>query len=784
MRSKTLIQKIISNPVIQTFVIYVSGSWVVIELVEYFIAHFGLNEHVRNIILILLLCGMPVALILAWYLNSGKETAGEGPDIETSSAEITPSKKPRSKLARWLRRPGIYVPVIVLILLIIVAGIRYFDRRAKVRWANETAILEIEQLINEFKIPAAFQLVRKAGRYVSENPKFRELSSLVSTKITILTDPPGADIYFKEYADLAGDWKFLGATPLDSISMPIYAFYRWKMEKPGYETVLAAAPTGFPDGHDTLYRTLLRSGQIPPGMVYVEGRSKGTAGDFSSEKPGFFIDKFEITNKQFKEFIDKGGYQNPAYWKHEFVRDHVKLSRQEALDYFKDATGRNGPAGWHVGDYPDGQEDYPVTGISWYEAAAYAEFAGKDLPTSEDWTHAAGYDDYTYSYFAGSNLVPLSNFREMGPEPVGHDQAINYFGVNDMMGNAREWCWNRSPAGRIIRGGAWNDATYLSKDRSQLPAFDRSLKNGFRCVLYLDKDKIPEQAFQPVESNVQRNIKNEVPVPEAEFQIFKIQFQYDKTELNAKILGRNENADWVWEKAGFDAAYENERMIAYLFLPKNADPPYQTVIHFPGLYATDEKELLNSVNTTWYLDFFVKSGRAVVYPVYKGTYERNDGQYAGVKRGSHSYSEYLTKLVKDLSRTIDYLETRPDIDTGKLAYFGNSWGGRLGAIMLAVEGRIDLGMLQLAGFGTKAFPEAEELNYVTHVEVPVLMLNGRYDFTFPLETSVRPMFELLGTPAEHKALKIYETDHFIPRNELIKETLNWLDRYFGPVNKY
>jgi len=59
------------------------------------------------------------------------------------------------------------------------------------------------------------------------------------------------------------------------------------------------------------------------------------------------------------------------------------------------------------------------------------------------------------------------------------------------------------------------------------------------------------------------------------------------------------------------------------------------------------------------------------------------------------------------------------------------------------------------------------------------MLNGRFDMTFPYETSAKPMFDLLGTPKEDKVLKLYDTDHFIPRNEFIKETLAWLDKYFG-----
>ena len=60
------------------------------------------------------------------------------------------------------------------------------------------------------------------------------------------------------------------------------------------------------------------------------------------------------------------------------------------------------------------------------------------------------------------------------------------------------------------------------------------------------------------------------------------------------------------------------------------------------------------------------------------------------------------------------------------------------------------------------------------------MLNGKYDTLQPYETSIKPMFERLGTPKEKKELKLYETDHIPPRNEFIKETLAWLDRYLGP----
>jgi len=174
----------------------------------------------------------------------------------------------------------------------------------------------------------------------------------------------------------------------------------------------------------------------------------------------------------------------------------------------------------------------------------------------------------------------------------------------------------------------------------------------------------------------------------------------------------------------------------------------------------------------------VKDGRAVLYPVYKGTFER---RHEIPVYDTHQYTEYLIQVVKDFKRCIDYLETRPDIDSKKLAYYGLSWGGRLGATILAIAERLEASVLVVGGMRGRGRPEVNPVNYVTRVKTPTLMLNGKYDMTFYYETNVKPMFDLLGTPDEHKELKLYETDHFIPRNELIKETLAWLDRYLGPV---
>jgi dipeptidyl aminopeptidase/acylaminoacyl peptidase len=123
-----------------------------------------------------------------------------------------------------------------------------------------------------------------------------------------------------------------------------------------------------------------------------------------------------------------------------------------------------------------------------------------------------------------------------------------------------------------------------------------------------------------------------------------------------------------------------------------------------------------------------------------------------------------------------------DIDQDKIGYYGHSWGGRIGGIIPAVEDRLKLSILIIGGNGAaRAYPEADVINYLPRIKIPVLMLNGRYDPQFPFETSVKPFFNLIGTPEKDKRLCVYETDHNVPKSELIKETLNWLDKYFGPV---
>jgi serine/threonine protein kinase len=692
---------------------------------------------------------------------------------------------------KFLRRNRVVVTEATLLVCLAAltgAGVFLGLRQMPVRWAKNQAVPEVERLIeqaaltrDDSKARQALQLGQRAARYLPDDPRLKKAVEACSGVWSITSDPEGARVSIKPYHDQDADWTALGQTPLQNVRLA-RGFFLVRFEKPGYEPVESVCGMGGGE----LSRKLDAAGKVPPGMVRVSGRNVAIAG--IGEVPSFFIDQCEVTNRRFKEFVDMGGYQNRLYWKEPFVRDGKTLAWEEAIALFRDRTGRPGPATWIWGDYPADHADYPVGGVSWYEAAAYAEFAGKSLPTRDHWALAAGFDISDLFVYFPSVLATVSRFDKDGPAPVGSHKGMNCYGALDMAGNVREWCWNESPAGRLIRGGAWDSAVYAYSNENQLSPWDRSPQNGFRCVKYLDRDKIPASLFESKGLCRERDFSKEKPVDDAIFEIYKARFEYDPAELKAVVEKRDgDSADWIVERVTFDAAYDNERVIAELYLPRNGHKPYQSVILFP---AADAVGGWLPASTRAYfglgLDCFVQSGRAFVFPVYKGTYERT-GDMTVLKRWPaeeyrHAYTDYLARWVKDFRRCVDYLETRPDFDSQKIAFCGVSWGGIIGAVIPAVESRVQAVMLVLGGFEANyALPEAQGLNYISHITAPTLMLNGRLDMLFPLETCVRPAFNLLGTPEKDKRLVVYDTEHYVPKTELTQELLAWLDKYFGPA---
>jgi dienelactone hydrolase len=319
----------------------------------------------------------------------------------------------------------------------------------------------------------------------------------------------------------------------------------------------------------------------------------------------------------------------------------------------------------------------------------------------------------------------------------------------------------------------------------------RAATSGFRCAKY---DAPPAFLAGPI-STLTRDYTREKPVPDSVFRLYKELYSYDHTELEPRLQSVDDSSKyWRREKVNFRAAYGNDRVTAYLFLPKNARPPYETVILFPGVSSFFEKSSENIDPDS--LESLIRSGRAALLPIYMGTYERRINSaplrqtFEEVVRpgsaclpvGPKAGRELVMEWSKDLGRSIDYLETRKDIDVRRLAYYGISLGAVWGPVLTAVEPRLKASVLVAGGLPFEKLPsEIEPLNFASRVKIPTLMLNGREDFMFPVQSSQIPLFHLLGVSSADKRHLTFESGHVPPWRPVAKESLDWLDRYLGPV---
>ena len=663
---------------------------------------------------------------------------------------------PATAAAQTPRTPR-YVAAAAVVALAVVVGITWvMVRRWQVTAMVERSLPEIERLASAGQYVDAYRLGEDVARAAPGDPRVQRALGAATAPIN-MNEPVGTDVYFKDYPDVDGSWQLVGRVPIKDRRVPLGEL-RWRLVKDGFDTAEGSSAIG-------PVMTLSPTGKSPPGMVFVRG-GRSTDGPTTIQLPDFWMDKYEVTNRDFKRFVDGGGYRESKYWKEAF----------DVVDRFHDKTGRPGPATWELGTFPDGQADYPVSGVSWYEAAAYAEFAGKRLPTIFHWKQATG------NVLFGHVVAAMANFNGRSPEPVTQLKDLGTFGTYGLAGNVKEWIWNAADDRRYVVGGAWSDPAYMAMHREARLPNDRNVTNGFRCVR--DLSPLPAEALATVPPR--RAGSTLTPVGDELYAAYKALYAYDRGPLDARVESAGETEHWRAEFVSIAAAYGRERVPVYILLPKNAAPPYQAVVWFPGGYAFGPLAFgrdLSVAPGASHFTFLPRGGRALVVPIYQGTFQRFVG-VGEVPRDDqmNAYRDMVVQWSKDLGRTIDYLETRPDIDTGKLGYYGLSAGAHTALPIVAVESRFKAVVLLSGGLpGIRHPAEAEPINFAPHITAPTLMLNGRDDFIFPLETVAKPLFALLGTPADRKRLAVHDGGHLPPLNDLIRDVLGWFDQYLGPV---
>jgi serine/threonine protein kinase/pimeloyl-ACP methyl ester carboxylesterase len=677
-----------------------------------------------------------------------------------------------------LNRPAVAISIIAILIAAAIAMWFWIKRTELVRWARSEGIPQIEMYAEAGDWEAAYGLAKKVQEVIPNDPALSDLWPRFSWLITIPSDPPGAQVFRRAYSASEDNWEELGTTPLERIHLP-FGYSVVRVDLPGRRPLVRAL--GFTtEGSQQLMRLdplkLDTSESAPEGKVRVSGRPpEFGAFDIPAPFRDFFLGQHEVTNREYKRFVDAGGYRRREFWEHPLIQDGKEISLEQAITLFTDKTGRSGPSTWEAGDYPEGRGEYPVSGVSWYEAAAYARFAGQELPTIHHWRFALTQQAPSSVGSEASWLLPASNLDADGPAPVGQFKGIAWSGAYDMIGNAREWCFNAIGNKRVIAGGGWNDESAFynpAKIEAALPPLDRSAANGFRLAITNDDPGAAARLRSPLPEITPRDLASEKPVSNEAFEIYRSIYAYDPLPLNAKIEATDSSRNWIRERVSFDSSY-GERTVVYLYLPRTGSAPYQTLLYSPGGVAN----FVGSIDQyrAIHLDFILKSGRAVAFPILKGTFERRDKTPL---QGPNARRQRISQTVNDLRRTMDYLATRKEIDSTKIGYYGYSTF--FGPMYLVVERRLRAAVFYLAGLPSgNLLPEVDPLTFLPRAAVPVLMFSGELDSVFPLETSAKPFFRLLRTP--DKQHRIAPGGHFVPREIFIRETLDWFDRYLGAV---
>jgi dienelactone hydrolase len=661
---------------------------------------------------------------------------------------------------------------IAALAVVVIGGYLAISGVRRAQWLNGTALPELRRLTEAAIYDSAWMLAREIQRVAPGDSTLRTLWPRIVRTAPLHTDIEGVRVARSTFDGDTSAWIDIGTTPIDSAALP-RSFGLFRFEREGYRTVYRLVGSRL----DSTFMVPLTAPDTE--MVRIPGgtmRAFLVGSDFVDplELGPYRIGRFEVTNAQYQAFVDAGGYANREYWEHPFRDGERQLGFAQAMAGLVDRTGRPGPATWEAGSFPPGQADYPVGGVSWYEAAAYAKYAGAELPTIYHWAEAA-------SVQTARAVVPFSNLAARGPLPVGVDRGVSWYGVSDMGGNVREWIANEAGNGqRFILGGGWSDATYGFVDAYAQRPFDRSPINGIRLARYFDDPARLAAARAPVRRAF-RDFAKERPVNDQTFAVYRAMYDYDPRPLDPQTEAVDSaSAEFIVERVSVTAAYGGERLPILLYRPRAAQGPLQTVVFFPGSGSINGGPSAGAFDG--FASWIVRSGRNFAVPIYKSTHERADSLRSDYADETIFWRDHVVMWAKDHRRALDYLSTRADVDSSRFAYFGVSWGGLYGGLVPAVEPRIKAVVLYVAGLAMeRARPEADVLNFLPRVTQPVLMLNGKHDFFFPYETGQLPFYRLLGTPAEHKQQLVYEGGHDVPRTELIKETLNWLDRYLGAL---
>jgi eukaryotic-like serine/threonine-protein kinase len=758
------------------------------------------------------------ALVRQLLAKSPTDRPASAHEVADRLEAILDEMRPRERTA--FVTPGRGAAVAVAALAVAFFAV-ILPARRRARLDEARALLpQVESLASTGDYAAAYDLAIRAEATLGGDPALTALMDRVSDRISVHSDPPGAEVLLRLFdpstsvsaEELAEDpGRALGMTPIDSIRIPrVDALVT--VARDGYlprQRILSSLLQRL----DGVYRTdsvltfapILRpEGSVPPGMVPVPGGSYQLQGpdvplNRTSELEDYGIGRFEVTNEEYLAFVRAGGYSDPSLWLHPFIKDGQEIPWDQAMGLFRDRTGLPGPRDWSGQTFPEGRARHPVAGVSWYEAEAYGASVGQRLPTLVEWRkavrngvvfHTSGTMTPWGAAGPGSTTAERANFSSAGTVPVGrYAFGISPWGVYDMAGNVKEWTYNRSGSERLVTGGSWEDPVHLHTEVGSQDPWSASESLGFRLAVGMSDRGLDVMLHDDeqgsAEIDLDRVTPSYTPVDEAGYRALLTHYRYDRVPMEAHVTATDETDDWRRERITLGRTGTDEVLLAYLYLPRSSRPQYQTIVFIPSGSAFFEP-VPKLAEYVWAPH--IRGGRAVLALVLEGMTEREvaPGEVLPIQLPSNSvaFRDQMVRHATEVRVWMDYLESRDDVDVNGRVYSGFSFGVGSRAVLAGVDDRFKAFVLVGAGIDERVqptLPEASNINFIPYIRGPKLVINGRQDEEHPWLTRGLPFWRLLSEPKELRLIQ--GAGHLPPAEARVPAIEEFLDRTLGPVRR-
>ena len=741
-----------SNKYIQVGGGFVALVFGILQGIDWLFNRYEIDSFYFNIILIILITVFIISVVI--YFLKKKQSKIKNKSI---------SKKSRLKS----------ITVIVLSISILLVFLYFFKKiKSNENFVNQV-IPEIIELYDSGQIGKVFLKSKALFEEYPSNEIIENYFKKSSRYAYLKTDTSGVDVSVQYAEDSI--YNYIGQTPIDSFLVPnTWPSHKLKLTYNNVDFVKE-----WSDNHN--YRFPDKTIFIPDGHKVILGSDpwmflQGV--NFEDIKlNSFSISNNEVSNKEYQKFVDSDGYENQRYWDFPLQVGDKIYDFNSSIKLFVDKYGKLGPSNWSFGKYPTGLGNHPVTGISWFEARAFARFSNLSLPNIYQWLYASGIPD-NWSV-VDLSVTKGSNYNSTQTREVDNKNG-SYNGLNNIGGNVKEWTLNPNGDNKdkySILGGSFKEAPYTFNNYYSKSPFDRSIGNGIRLSKNLTKNK--SKLDNDVIPEFQRDFDKIDDVSDEVFEVYKSQFEYNEPLVAKTINLDNFQEGYTAQKFEIETAYESdEKLHGYIVFSNKFKGKYDPVIVYPNAGSIGNNTDSDFPGFSG-LKHLVDEGYAIIHPIYYNTFSREKTINTFWANESEDYKNTIIKIGKDYKKSLDYIESRNDFNFDSMSYFGYSWGSTTSNYLLAIDDRIKSAVLCVGGLMIqKSKKEIEAHYYVRRIKTPILHIVGKEDGIFGYEENYKPWKKLIGTSSEKlKTIELENVGHGLPWDTIIKHQSNWIKRH-------